>query len=72
MRAESPFVEDIAPELHRKGELSLWKKLPGCLVFCLVEEAGMFVTRNTPLRPRRMLGCPLVRVESNLSFSVQE
>jgi hypothetical protein len=32
-RAQRRFVEDIAPELHRKADLALYKEEPGLLAF---------------------------------------
>ena len=40
------FVSDVAPELLRKAELSLWKQRPGALEFAAVAQRSAQIGRG--------------------------
>ena len=45
-QAQASFMRDIAPELRRKADLSLWKQRPGALEFAAVAEPPVRIGRG--------------------------
>ena len=61
-QAQASFVEDIAPELKRKAELSLWKQRPGALEFAAIAGPSAGIGRRGRLEPHPVRLGPRIHV----------